>query len=97
MAAAADVFGLEKGLGECVVVVALFFVESVRDTGFRAILAMFVVGKTPSGTDLEIRAGFDREGGARRNGLVAEFLYFVLFAPRILKQSLSLSCSLPGL
>ena len=49
------------------------------------------------GTDLEIRAGFDREDGASTSGLIAEFFYFVLFALRILKQSLSLSCSLAGL
>ena len=49
------------------------------------------------GTGREIRASFEREGGASVNGLDTEFPYFVSFAPRILKQSLSLSCSLVGL
>jgi len=46
---------------------------------------MSVDGKTCAGTDLEMRAGFDREDGASGNGLDVEFLYFVSFASRILK------------
>ena len=48
------------------------------------------------GTGREIRASFGREGGASVNGFDREFSYFVSFAPRILKQSLSLSFSLAG-
>ena len=50
-----------------------------------------------NGTGREIRASFEREDGANVNGLDTEFPDFVSFTPRILKQSLSLSCSLVGL
>ena len=45
------------------------------------------------GTGREIRASFGREGGASVNGLDTVPFYLVSFAPRILKQSCSLFCS----